>query len=109
MTTRHIGGSILPSSDPRILTALQCARGTLQVRALPDEDTHVLFLDDRVVAEHPNGYSCRALAERIRDCWAGKCDAARVLEQFDHILRCGGSGVRAEVVELVKTNPQEAA
>lgn len=39
---------------------------TLRVRPLPDLDTYGLFYNEkRLIARHPNGYSCRNLAERI--------------------------------------------
>lgn len=96
---RCIGGSLLASSEPRILMPLQGAHGTFQVRPLPDLDTHALFLDDHLLAMHPNGYSCFNLAERIIAAWDGKRDAAYPLEQFDYILACGGVGPSRGTIE----------
>lgn len=81
--TRHVGGSILPSSDPGILRPLASKFGVLQVQVMAEEDTHGLFLDGVLLAEHPNGYSCRELARRF----AGAGDAQ---DQADYIVRCGG-------------------
>lgn len=79
---RGIGGSLLPSSDARILKPL----GNLQVRALTELDAHGLFYEGSLLATHPNGYSCRELAERMV---AG--DERRVREQAQFILDCGGT------------------
>lgn len=95
---RNIGGSLLPSSDARILRPMPGRTGTFQVRALPELDTHGLFHDTRLLVTHANGYSCHSLAERIL---TGKIDHA--LEQFDYILACGGLGVaRATIEELTR-------
>jgi hypothetical protein len=88
--TRHIGGSLLPSSSPRVLAATEHPFGILQVRALPDADTHALFLrtatGETMLATHPNGYSCRALA----GCMAvGNVESTR--DQVNYILACGGT------------------
>lgn len=87
---RHIGGSILPSSDPFILSPMVLPFGTLQVRPIVELDTHGLFhAHDRgetLLATHPNGYSCRALAERMA---AG--DEKRVRDQAEYIQACGGT------------------
>lgn len=87
MTTRHIGGSLLPSSCPEILHQVETPAGTLQVRVIADEDTHGLFdlATGELLAKHPNGYSCHALAIRIHDG-----DAWRATEQADYIVACGG-------------------
>lgn len=50
------------------------------------EDTHALFLNDTRIASHPNGYSCRSLAERMV---AG--DSIRTMEQAEYIIACGGT------------------
>lgn len=85
-SARHVGGSILPSNSAAILVEMSTPHGALQVRVLPDEDTHGLYAVEGgvLLAKHPNGFSCRVLAERVRD---GK-DAA---EQADYIVRCGGT------------------
>lgn len=96
---RCIGGSLLASSDSRILQPLTGKHGTFQVRPLPELDTHALFLDGHILAMHPNGYSCRNLAERIIEVWEGRRAEAYALEQFDYILRCGGLGPQRGAVE----------
>ena len=87
---RNIGGSILPSSCPAILVPMAHKGGQLVV--IPDEeaDTHHLKYvkdgDTKVLASHPNGYSCRSLGERIV-----LGNKIRVKEQAEYIVRCGGS------------------
>lgn len=98
---RHIGGSILPSSDARILQPMKGAHGTFQVRPLPDLDTHGLFFDDQLLVTHPNGYSSHSLAERILAVWAGSRDVAYVMEQYDYILQCGGLGRSRGAIEQI--------
>lgn len=98
---RRIGGSILPSSEPRILQPMQGVHGTLQVRPMPELDTHGLYLDNLLLATHSNGFSCHALAERILAAWEGKREPAYALEQFDYILRCGGLGKDRETIEHI--------
>jgi hypothetical protein len=86
----------------------------LQVRALPEADTFGLFylaneLEDRpaltrgwtLLACHPNGHSCKGLAQRILSAWEGKGDGARAVDQFDFILRCGGLGRSLETILAV--------
>ena len=91
MKTTNIGGSILPSSSPQVLSPIATPKGTLQVREMLHLDTHGLFIDSRLVAMHPNGYSCWALAERI-----ASGDAARVRQQAQYLLDCGGMTIAAE-------------
>lgn len=96
--------SILPSSNHQTCDLLTGAHGQLQVRELPIGETFALFYlanpcEGRhnlkrgwtMLAVHPNGHSCRQLANRILAAWAG-ADGARALEQFQHILDCGGLG-----------------
>lgn len=94
---RNIGGSILPSSSPQVLAPLAFRNGTLQVRVLPEADTHGLFWDrdglSSLIATHGNGYSCRSLADRM-----ASDDAALVREQAEYILRCGGTCQQIENV-----------
>jgi hypothetical protein len=106
--SRHIGGSILPSSDARILQPQKGAYGTLQVRAMPELDTHGLFLSDgqhynaeQLLAMHPNGYSCHALANRILAAWSGDRNVSYAMEQFDYILTCGGMGRSRASIEYI--------
>lgn len=113
MTTkprRHIGGSLFASSDERILRRIDTPTADLQVRAVPNLDTHILFISYEhgvsMLAEHPNGYSCHALALRIV---AG--DVANAKEQAKFIQDCGGMARSldaiaywAEEFARVKTN-----
>lgn len=85
--TRHVGGSLLPSNNSRILQPM----GKLQVRVLPELDTHGLFFTheqgEMLIAIHPNGFSCYELAERMS---AGVDNAQRAIDQAQYILNCGG-------------------
>jgi hypothetical protein len=88
--TRHIGGSLLPSNEPGILQPVETTFGTLQVRVIAELDTHGLFCkhagSEWLIATHPNGYSCRALLDRMS---AKHVD--RVRDQVQYILDCGGT------------------
>lgn len=90
MSARHVGGSLLPSNDPNILQPLAHVSGYLLVRIVPELDTHSLYLvtpaGETKLASHPNGCSCRALADRMVSG-----DAKRVSEQAKYIVDCGGS------------------
>lgn len=90
MNKRNIGGSILPSSNPQILEPIPFLGGSLQVRALPEADTHALYFTDgeaeRELCRHPNGYSCHELAKRI---FGG--DSERIRDQARYIVACGGT------------------
>lgn len=100
--THRIGGSFLPSSEPRILQPMQGQHGTVQVRPLPELDTYGLFFNDSLLlAMHPNGYSCHSLAERILAAWNGTRDVTYALEQFDYILACGGLGRQRGSIEHI--------
>ena len=87
---KNVVGSILPSSEFGILQPVETTFGTLQVRVIAELDTHGLFhkhaAGGSLLATHPNGYSCRALLDRI----AAK-QGARVREQVQYILDCGGT------------------
>jgi hypothetical protein len=101
-TPRNIGGSILPSSSPQVLSPLPFREGALVVRPLVEADTHGLFYDrgefSSLLCTHSNGYSCRALAERLTN---GNAD--RVREQAEYVLRCGGTCREMEaILELLK-------
>lgn len=88
--TRHVGGSLLPSNCPRILQPVETPFGTLQVRVIAELDTHGLFhkhdRGESLLAEHPNGYSCHCLLERMQ-----KRDHDAVRKQVEYILDCGGT------------------
>jgi hypothetical protein len=97
----NIGGSILPSSSPQILEPMPHKRGTLQVIALPEADTHALTLKTAlgvsIIATHSNGYSCHNLGERMI---AG--DPVRVQEQAEYIQACGGTAREiSAILELI--------
>ena len=106
---RHIGGSILPSSDPLVLQTKTGEHGVFQVRALPELDTHALYFartaadlgtDEVMVASHPNGYSCDTLGKRTIAAWSDGA-VEHALGQFDHIITCGGRGVDRDLVEAL--------
>lgn len=102
---RHIGGSILPSNDRFILQPMAARHGVFQVVVLAARDTHALHLDGVALAEHPNGYSCHALAERISAVWNGTHSADYAIQQFDFILACGGRGRRSRLVQALNLKP----
>ena len=87
--SKNIGGSIFASSSPEILRPLPFDGGNLIV--VPDEiaDTHRLEFHKgkikTVLASHPNGYSCRSLAEKI----AAK-EPDKIIKQAAYIIACGG-------------------
>lgn len=89
MTNRNIGGSLLPSSEPRILQPL----GEFRVVALPDLDTHGLYWGKSLIAMHPNAWSCRELAECMH---AGDMEKSK--RQLVYILACGGLAKDPEVL-----------
>ena len=105
MTPTYGNPILSPYVDPDILTG---KHGQLQVRALPDADTFGLFYLANpadgmtrgwtLLACHPNGHSCKELANRILAAWAGTGDGARAVDQFDFILRCGGLGRSLETI-----------
>lgn len=102
---RHIGGSLLPSNEPRILKPVETPFGILQVRPIPDLDTHALFhkheRGESLLACHPNGYSCHVLLERM-----ARGDAAAVRQQAQYILDCGGMTRHIEhIVNSMSVNP----
>lgn len=87
---KNIGGSILPSSSPEILKPMPYKMGSLQVQADEGKDTHHLCYivgdGSKVLASHPNGYSCYNLGRRmIRET----PNMSRA--QADYIVRCGGT------------------
>lgn len=87
---RHVSGSILPSSEPRILRPVDTPFGALQVCVIAELDTHGLFLKhdhgETLLATHGNGYSCWELLVCMA---AGRVDDA--LRQAQYILDCGGT------------------
>ena len=93
--TRHIGGSLLPSSNSRVLAPTRHPFGILQVRQIAEADTHGLFWandkGESLIATHSNGFSCRELADRMA---AG--DEKRTVDQVQYILDCGGTAINRE-------------
>lgn len=87
---KNIGGSIFASNNPRILIPLDFKGGKLIV--IPDHelDTHRLEFHKSdgiiILASHPNGFSCRNLAERM----IGKIDSFPE-KKAEYIVRCGGT------------------
>ncbi len=102
MPSRNIGGSLLPSSEPRIRKPVETPFGTLQVKVIDQLDTHGLFHKDdrgeRLLAEHPNGYSCHELLLRMQ-----KRDVRATTEQVNYILDCGGTARRIEHILSIIT------
>lgn len=92
---RHIGGSLLPSNEPRILRPVETPFGILQVRVIVELDAHGLFhkhtAGESLLATHPNGYSCCALLEHMA---GGNVEGAR--QQVQYILDCGGTSRHIE-------------
>jgi len=104
---RNIGGSLFASSNRQILMPIEHPRGTLIVVPMPDADTHALVLrrfgQEQELVRHPNGFSCRHLAERIEAAWLNKGrHAGYPMEQFDYILRCGGAGDRVALILVLE-------
>lgn len=102
---RHIGGSLLPSNEPRILVERHTPFGTLQVRVIAELDTHGLFHKhaggESLLATHPNGYSCHELLERMVTL-----NPVRVREQVRYILDCGGTARHMEhIVNSMQLSP----
>lgn len=92
---RHVSGSFLPSSEPRILQPVETPFGTLQVRVIAELDTHGLFhkhaAGESLLATHGNGYSCHVLLQHMA---AGSIEGVR--RQVQHILDCGGTARHAQ-------------
>lgn len=97
---RNIGGSLLPSSDSRILTPIKFKGGCLTVKPDSENDTHHLVFEKsgnyRILASHANGYSCHSLAERIISG-----DAAKILAQLKYIDDCGGTALSLMEIEQI--------
>lgn len=114
----NFGGSLLTSGSPEVYKPRVHANGTLTVEALPDvEEHHVFFTspdgNKHFLAEHPNGYACAALVDRIIEVWDDKVSdyyikryhnaGGYALHQLDFILDCGGSIAPREEVETLIT------
>lgn len=102
MKSRHIGGSLLASSEPGIFEPMPAPFGTLQVIEVQEADTHALILlrenSVTLLATHPNGYSCHELAKRIL---AGNTDRAH--KQADYITQCGGTCASPDLIDWCTT------
>ena len=73
---------------------------------MPDDGS--MFADDDVkprgwtmLAMHPNGYSCKALAERIIQVWNGEKPPYYATNQYQYILDCGGLCRDEFIIEAV--------
>ena len=99
----NIGGSLLPSTPRASERTYAHARGTLRVVPSVELDTHFLTLGQRILAEHPNGYSCAELAKRIVAAWDDPCvvSSRRVLEQARYIVDCGGMAKTTQAFEEI--------
>ena len=106
-TQRHIGGSFFPSNSPKILEPCFNENfGTFQVVPNVEEDTHFLVWTDlknnqKVIAKHPNGYSCHTLLQRIMDpsySWLS------VEAQGMYIVDCGGEVKFLDEIIKIKEN-----
>lgn len=115
----HFGGSILPSSDASTLQAQTGKWGSFQVKPILELETYGLWHMFRaepspegakgaegkyyshIIAMHPNGYSCKNLADRILMAWAGERDADYAFAQFQYILDCGGMGIKPESMRYI--------
>lgn len=85
-----MAGSILPSHDSRTLEPVTLHNITFKIEPVESLQTYVLFADRSAIASHANSYSLRNLVDRIVAFRAGRADKARVLEQWNYILDCGG-------------------
>lgn len=102
--TRHIGGSILPSGNTQVFQTKSGPFGVLQVRALPELNTHAVFFarttadlgtEETQIASHPNGFSCEVLAVRTIDAWE-KGYTQWAVDQANYILTCGGTVIEQD-------------
>lgn len=87
-------GSILPSEGYNTLIPQDFGSGKLRVVSSDQLDTYFLLLDHdqgaSIVAEHPNGHSCRALADRMVAVLQGARPLDYALAQRQYIEDCGG-------------------
>lgn len=102
---RPFGGPVLSPNAPWILTPLPTKVGVLLVQPDSEQTTHILTIDDHFVASHPNGFSCRCLAERISGERAVPSrmpsHAAWVRDQADYIQRCGGKVDHVRIDKII--------
>lgn len=120
---RHRGGSIFPSNTPAIMHVESGRKGHLQVRDLGEVlDTHGLFYERlpheyepappfRLIASHPNGYSCHELSKRLQAAWeqpGAKEPVECVIAQAEYILACGGLTVDLQRLREIAQTDEEA-
>jgi hypothetical protein len=94
----NFGGSWLPSYGPDTYDVLVGLHGQLQVRPTRRKDEADGWT---LLAMHPNGYSCKELAERIMAVWQQQRPKEYAMQQFQYILDCGGLGRSADTLEAV--------
>lgn len=104
----HMAGSILPSEDWQTCEPIEFAGGILRVVRVMERETYALTWAAAGaapvnLAAHPNGHSCRSLAERMaKEEGAPSAEPYRSAEaQRDYILKCGGYAVPAETLAAV--------
>ncbi|RWE37435.1 hypothetical protein [Mesorhizobium sp.] len=97
----NMAGSLLPSEGNDTLHPVNFAGGVLQVSRFMERETYVLNwtapnASPIKIAAHPNGYSCKELAERMA---AG--NPTRAEAQRAYIVACGGYAIPAEAFTKV--------
>ncbi len=115
----HFGGSVLPSSDATTLQVQTGKWGSFVVKPIEELETYGLWFTFRAeprsedangavgkyystcIAMHPNGYSCKNLADRILKAWSGERDVEFAMSQFTYILDCGGLGRDKEAIRQI--------
>jgi hypothetical protein len=110
----NFGNSILPSHNQDTYKLLEGKYGKLQVRPIEELEEHGLFYlanpdpaspqtvrDWMLVVMHPNGHSCKALAERILQVWRGERRNSFAMDQVQYILDCGGFAQSSKRIGLI--------
>ncbi|RVC71332.1 hypothetical protein EN759_00520 [Mesorhizobium sp. M00.F.Ca.ET.038.03.1.1] len=97
----NMADSLLPSEGRDTLTPIAFKGGILKVSRNMERETYVLNwtalnASPIKIAAHPNGYSCKELAERMV-----KGDSARAEDQRAYIVACGGYALPAEAFAKV--------
>ena len=107
MGKQNFGNSLLPSHDSNTHREQVTRFGILKVIPWPETEQHALMYEDTrklgfsMLAIHPNGYSCKELANRIIEAWEKRGTAEYALKQFDYILDCGGLGKKRSAIEWI--------
>ncbi len=113
-TPHNRGGSLLSSSSPHIMQIMEGKKGAFQVKDMGNElDTAGLFYRPlpseynpepgfSLVAMHPNGFSCHALATRIMKAWENG-DVENAAAQAQYILDCGGMCIGLSSIRAIAT------